>query len=845
MAGPLDGIRVLEFTQVIAAPFAGQILADLGADVLKIEPPGGESWRLQAAFTPTESKTFQCLNRGKHCMTLRLDSPEARAIVYRLVREMDVVLINYRPDAPVKFGIDYESLRAFNPDLVYVDLTAFGRRGKWAARPGYDGVIQAMSGLMAAEAKTRPEEGSPVTIASTAIVDYSAGYALADAVISGLYHRQMTGAGQMIECSLLISALNLQSQVVMEHPLADADTRNPARDQRRRRAAEGAPYVELLGLRQADQPDNIYHRAYLTRDGGLVIAAETLAEISRVFTFFDVDRDKIDAATVTRLEQQIELGATTAWLDALNGASIPAAPIQFSEEMTGHPQVTASQWMLHLEHSLTGTQTQVSLPLYFSKTPVGMPVASPPLGRDTESVLRHLGYTDEAIVGLCEAGVIRHAAERAGKPVAFRSTQHASATSQQSSHLEPHKSAGRHPGNGVYAGLTVLELAGDIAGALAGRACADRGAEVIKLEPPQGDPLRHSDAYIPGESKLFQTLNRGKKSVVVDPAASSRAVTRLVEAADIVIVSAIDRPNAFELRYEYARQINPAIIYVAASAFGNHGPWAGKYANDLMIQAFAGTLMNERKTRTDGVTPQAIKSTRFGDIGTGLMLCIGLSAALFHRARTGEGQLVETSLLHNLLLLQGQRISDNEAADAATRPAAQALLSARREATSLRQIQRPVPRVVNAFYRAYQTRDGAIFLGALTRGLRDKARAALETDLLTRDAPGWDVRDPIQYETAMEKLRDIEQRVTQRTTAAWLKILEAAGVPNGAVVFPEDLAEISHFRDNDYLIEVEHDTAGKTLQAAPCIRYGRFPKPQFKGAPTLGRDTAEVMRRYT
>lgn len=406
MAGPLDGIRVLEFSQVIAAPFAGQILADLGADVLKVEPPSGESWRLQAAFTPTESKTFQCLNRGKKSMTLRLDTPEAQSIVHRLVPEMDVVLINYRPDAPAKFRIDYESLRAIKPDLIYADLTAFGRRGEWAARPGYDGAVQAISGLMAAEGKTRPDEGSPSTIVSSAIADYSSGYVLADAVISGLYHREMSGEGQMIECSLLASALNLQPHVVMEHPLADTALRNPARDKRRQRAAEGAPYTELLALRHTEPADNIYHRAYLTCDGGIVIAAETPAEIARVFAFFGIDRDTLDAAAIARLEQQIESDTTTAWLEKLHDLLIPAAPLQFAEEMTAHPQVTGNQWMLELEHEITGAQTQLSLPLHFSHSRTDQPTASPPLGRDTEAVLRRLGFSADAIEGLRSDGVI-------------------------------------------------------------------------------------------------------------------------------------------------------------------------------------------------------------------------------------------------------------------------------------------------------------------------------------------------------------------------------------------------------------------------------------------------------
>ena len=194
IAGPLQGVRVLEFSQVIAAPFAGQFLAELGAYVTKVEPPEGESWRLQMMFAPKESGTYQGLNRGKNCITLRLTSEQAQSIVHRLVKDVDVVLINYRPDVPAKFRIDYDTLRAIKPDLIYGDLTAFGRRGPWAMRPGYDGVVQAMTGLMSGEAKLR-EDGSPSTPSSTAIAGrcFYRAYVAADggAVFLGAQSRPM------------------------------------------------------------------------------------------------------------------------------------------------------------------------------------------------------------------------------------------------------------------------------------------------------------------------------------------------------------------------------------------------------------------------------------------------------------------------------------------------------------------------------------------------------------------------------------------------------------------------------------------------------------------------------
>ena len=159
-AGPLSGIRVLDFTQVIAGPFGCMMLADLGAEVIKIEPPGGEQWRVIAPFMPGESKTFQSLNRGKKSLVLKLDDARAQEIVHRLVPSIDVVVTNFRPDVPGRLRIDYPTLSALRPKLIYVDITAFGRRGPLAMRPGYDIVVQAVTGLMASDGKL-DENGTP------------------------------------------------------------------------------------------------------------------------------------------------------------------------------------------------------------------------------------------------------------------------------------------------------------------------------------------------------------------------------------------------------------------------------------------------------------------------------------------------------------------------------------------------------------------------------------------------------------------------------------------------------------------------------------------------------------
>ena len=205
MSGPLNGVRVLEFTEIIAGPFAGMMLSDMGADVIKVEPPWGEPWRFAQEFAPTESRRFISLNRGKRSLPLDLTRPEGLEIVYKLVPSMDAVIINARPDVPAKLGIDYETLSALNPRLIYCDNTAFGRQGPHSHRPGYDLIVQAMTGLMASEEKVA--DGVPQPIVSSAVADFTTGVAIAWGVCAALYNRERTGKGQKIETTLLGTAL--------------------------------------------------------------------------------------------------------------------------------------------------------------------------------------------------------------------------------------------------------------------------------------------------------------------------------------------------------------------------------------------------------------------------------------------------------------------------------------------------------------------------------------------------------------------------------------------------------------------------------------------------------------
>jgi CoA:oxalate CoA-transferase len=422
MTGPLNGIKVLEFTQIIAGPLGCMLLADLGAEVVKVEPPQGEPWRLQGQFIPFESKTFQSLNRGKQSLSIDVSRPEAQAAIHKLVAGMDVVVINYRPDVAARLKIDYETLRAIKPDLIYVDNTAFGREGPWADRPGYDIVVQAASGLTAAVGKV-DDQGAPVV--GPAVADATTGYALAWGVTAALFHRERTGEGQMVETSLLTNALMLQHTSFMELPAADAAQRSAFKHALDEARANGTPYAEFLQERtailRAAAGAAIYYRNFLTKDGAIAIGALSAGVRQRVREALGVDHNRDeegydpldlaqrerDLAITEEVVAMIRAESTEHWVRLFEQHRVPVSPVYFVQELVDQEQVLANGYVVELEHDLTGPQRMAAPPLKMSATPPEPTAAAPPLGRDTDSILAGVGYSDDEIAALRNGGVIR------------------------------------------------------------------------------------------------------------------------------------------------------------------------------------------------------------------------------------------------------------------------------------------------------------------------------------------------------------------------------------------------------------------------------------------------------
>ena len=376
-AGPLAGLRVLDLSAYIAGPYGCALLADQGAEVIKIEPPAGDNLRKYPSTLETESRAFLGVNRSKLGVVLDLKQAADLKTLLALVRTADVLVHNFRPSVPPRLGIGYEQLKQLNPRLIYCAVSGYGETGPLAEKAGYDQVLQAMTGICTLQGK----RGGPPEIVYGSVVDYYAAALVAAGVSSALYERERSGVGQQVGVSLLRSALAMQSARMV---WAEGEPRDVGRDMR-----SGG----ITGL-------------HPTRDGHLYISANTphfwqalcdkvgLPQLAADARYDTVrKRAQHHEEIVPLLHQALQARSALEW-EALFGEEVPCAAARSVEDMFDDPQVAAQGLVADYEHPVVGRYRGFQGPIDFGRTPGPAPFAAPVLGQHTQALRDAAQATD-------------------------------------------------------------------------------------------------------------------------------------------------------------------------------------------------------------------------------------------------------------------------------------------------------------------------------------------------------------------------------------------------------------------------------------------------------------------
>ena len=413
---PFAGVTVLELGQFVAVPWAGQVLADGGAHVVKIEPPEGEPSRHIAPLAPHESRHFVIRNRGKHSLPLDLKHPDARQILEALLARADVVLINMRPGLAAELGIEYEQLAPRHPRLVVGSVTAFGPRGPDAALAGMDMVVQARSGLMVTGGKM--SNGLPTT-GESPIADYMAAALLAFGVASALYRRERTGRGGRVDTSLLQSALALQNNLMVRVEKVDGPRHADFRAWLGQARRDGVPFVEQAERMPRNRPvamAAVYYRTYATRDAALAVACGS-PSLRRKFIAALGHEDSalagavadVDAhyATLKRVVEATMASRTTEeWQALLARAGVPASRVALPLEILDDAQPAANAMFARQDHPALGPLTVFGPPVRLDAEGfvAGPPTA--PFGTEARAILEWAGFGPADVERLLAGGAV-------------------------------------------------------------------------------------------------------------------------------------------------------------------------------------------------------------------------------------------------------------------------------------------------------------------------------------------------------------------------------------------------------------------------------------------------------
>jgi crotonobetainyl-CoA:carnitine CoA-transferase CaiB-like acyl-CoA transferase len=782
MTGVLEGVRVLDLSSGIAGPVAGMLLADHGADVVKIEPPGGDPYR--------GNPGYDVWLRGRRSAVLDLTDPADHAVFLGLVCDADVVLESYAPGVTHRLGIDWDALHAENPRLVHCSITAYGPRTSCRDRPGYDALVAARCGLLNEQrahlggAMTHmnreepylpdleiPEGMEPGSPREGPIFTYTPWTSLATAfnatlgINAALLARETTGRGQHVETSMLQAAFTVTASKWIR--AEDSNSRRFRTWVYDRRATKGM--FECSDGRWVQQW--VPNPAFVTSSAD----GDTL-ELRR-----DVNRQRDDPERIdSDLENIIVLAhyfplmqeafrkfPSDQWTELAARASVPLQPVRTPEEALFDPALEAEGAVVDVDHPEHGTLRQAGILYGLSETPGAVQGPVPRVGEHTDDV--------------------RAGAWRTARP------------------LPTPAPAGARALRAPLDGVTVLDLGFAVAGPFGTQVLADLGANVIKVNATR-DPFWH-------QNHIAYGANRGKRSIGIDLKTPEglAVLHRLVEQADVVH-SNMRRDALRRLKVDEAslREVNPDLVYVHTRGF-DRGPRSDSPGNDQTGCSLAGVCYEDGGMHDGGRPFWGL--TSLGDTGNGFLSAIGLIQALYHRKRTGVTQSVDTSILNAALLC---------ATYAAVKD----------DGTSL-----PRPELdrmqlgLSPRYRIYPARDGWVCVAAITEPEQAALAAALGQDSL----PGDDAL------TA-----ELDAWFAARSAADAFAALDAAGVPVEVCDgdFGVRVHDDPEMQALGLVVKQQHPKLGRYEQLGVTIDFSDTPQHIFGPPPVVGQHTREIMREY-
>tara|TARA_E500000331_G_scaffold331296_1_gene353518 strand:- start:435 stop:1694 length:1260 start_codon:yes stop_codon:yes gene_type:complete len=415
MPGPYEGLKVIEFGRFIAAPYCGQLFADGGADVVKVEPLNGDDARRNGTrLSTTEARQFLNKNRGKRSIAVKLSDPRIIKVLRHLAKSADVIISNFRPGQGEELGLDYHTVAKDNPRIIYAENSAYGNKGPLAGQVGMDLLLQARTGL----AEITPD--GPKYIEDDPVIDYMGGMLMSWGISSALYHRERTGHGQKLDVSLLQAALVLQNNSINHLDQVDG-WRHGFVDYLKDAFAKGVTLEEILDERAAVKPPIVpaYYGFFKTSDGYIAIASGGRALQMRTAKLLGVDDPAIDDINY-RPDDYVEYtrqmrekssaalaGETTDhWLQVFEEAGLPAGPLQFKDQVLDDPQCWENDYLVRLDHEEVGGMTVVAPPVKFSESPLSTTTASPVLGKHSREILAEAGLSNDEVEALFSDNIV-------------------------------------------------------------------------------------------------------------------------------------------------------------------------------------------------------------------------------------------------------------------------------------------------------------------------------------------------------------------------------------------------------------------------------------------------------